>query len=658
MHKLLPLKLDDGHCSPGPSLIFNLGLRVVSVTGTTNRALVGMHMTELGDALGQPDWLPAGLVLQNAAQSALLSGTAQILQASAASRTIVIYPLWCEGERLIVLQVSPGAEASASSADDSGSRGQASGGRPFGRSRVPGTAGNRLLLETASRFSMAIEAADIGTFYAPLPAGRIFWNAQCAAHFWTLPGTDIDFAYFYSRIHPDDREATRAAVEAAILEGRPYDIEYRAMSPEGEIRWIRAKGAVRYSSDGAPDRFDGITIDISRQKQAEDDRDRLLQNERLGRLEAESEAHMKDTFIATASHELRTPLNAILNWTELLERKPTDAAFVRQCVDVVKRNVKGQIRLVDDLLDASRIAAGKLGIDRQRVDLAAVLEADSGSFQQLAQRKHITLAYALEPEAIVSGDETRLRQIFDNIISNALRHTPMQGKIDVRLARSGSAYVVSVADTGDGIAPEMREAIFTSFMQADGSLTRKHGGLGLGLAIAKKLVALHGGTIEAQSEGPGLGATFTVTLPTAAVAEDTVPDTSVSPSIDAMPVAAGECHVLIVEDDRDSLEGLRILLEDAGATVTAATSAREGRAAASQRRFDAIFSDISMPDVDGYDFIRNVRADGVTSPAFALTALARDQDVQRALAAGFDEHLSKPVERSAIVRALLRARER
>ncbi len=658
MQVYMPSTTSENDWDTGPLIVFDLGLRVVSAKNIEPTPVIGMHLSEIGESLGHPAWLPDVDKLHQAIEAALHSGRAQTVSVEAAlsSPSVSIYPLWGNGERTIACQAQPQLKRGPAGKDrPSGESELAAQRRWF--SRVPGSAGNRLLLETASRLEMAVEAADIGTFYVPLPMSRIYWNAQCAAHFWVPADARIDFDLFYSRLHPDDRERARAAVSGAVYEGRPYDIEYRVLSPQGEIRWIRAKGAVRYSAQGVPTRFDGITIDISAQKRAEEERDRLLQNERLQRIEAERESRMKDTFIATASHELRTPLNAIQNWIELLERKPGDPSFVNQCIAVVKRNLLSQTRLLNDLLDASRIAAGKMEMRADRVNLTDVLGAELQALRPLADRKEVRVIADWMPQAYILGDETRLRQVFGNILGNALKHTPAGGSIAVSLKSRRGEFAVEVTDTGEGIPPQFLETIFASFAQVDGSSTRKHGGLGLGLAIARKLVSLHNGRIEAFSEGAGKGATFTVSLPRLQATGDQQDQDSGNDewAADKHDDFSG-LNVLLVEDDRDSLEGFRLMLMGLGVEVTSAMSAQEARAALSRRTFDAIFSDICMPDEDGYQFMKSVRTDGVTVPAFAVTALARDQDIRQAVAAGYDDHIRKPVERLAIVQTLARVR--
>ncbi|NYH24196.1 ATP-binding response regulator [Paraburkholderia bryophila] len=503
--------------------------------------------------------------------------------------------------------------------------------------------------ELNERLALAIEAAEIGTFYVPVPMKQIYWNAKCAEHFWVHPDAEVDFELFYSRLHPDDRERTRAAVEAAVFDGTGYDIEYRALSPAGEIRWIRAKGRPRYDDAGQPVRFDGITIDISAQKRLERERNRLLEHEQLLRRDAELANALKDTFIATVSHELRTPLTAIQMWTELLERRVGEPAFVSHCIAVIRRNIASQTRLVDDLLDTGRIAAGKLEIHREDVLPAHVLEVELQAIEPLAAHRNINIVRRLGATAFVSGDRQRLRQVFGNILSNALRYTAPSGTVTVSVWEENNEVKVCVADTGEGIPAPFLDRIFTAFEQVDGSTTRRHGGLGLGLAIARKLVVMHGGTIIAESDGPGLGSRFTVTLPTIVSA---MPPDDASVGTDSVSVSSGNLSVLLVDDDVDSLEALSLILRHENLTVYAAASAQDAREILARHTVDAIFSDISMPDEDGYQFVASLRNNGIKTPAFALTAFAREEDRLRAHAAGFDGHIGKPVESSKLVTLL------
>jgi len=394
------------------------------------------------------------------------------------------------------------------------------------------------------------------------------------------------------------------------------------------------------------------------------EREQLLVRERAARDQAEHLSAMKDEFLATLSHELRTPLNAMLGWAAMLQRGVRDEATLRRGLDTIERNARAQGQLIDDLLDMSRIVAGTLRLDLQRVDLGRVIEGAIGTVQPAVSAKHITLRTELAAEACdmrvdVLGDPGRLQQVLWNLLSNAVKFTPGGGTVQVLLACDGGDALVRVSDSGIGIAPDFLPHVFDRFRQQDASITRRHGGLGLGLAIVRQLVELHGGTIEADSAGENTGTTFTLRLPLAAPASGAHPD--------AGPGAAGSevvaladlsgLSVLLVDDAPDTLDVIEQILQQCGAATLAASNAgmalalldRQGE----QRYPDVIVSDIGMPDIDGFELMRRIRRRprdaGGAIPAIALTALTRQDDHDKALQAGFDDYLPKPVDAGALV---------
>jgi PAS domain S-box-containing protein len=377
------------------------------------------------------------------------------------------------------------------------------------------------------------------------------------------------------------------------------------------------------------------------------------------REELERSNRAKDEFLATMSHELRSPLNAIFGWATILRKSRLDQTKLEHGLEVIERNAKAQTRLVSDLLDVSRIISGKLQLRLSKTELSPLIHDAADVVRPAADAKGLRLLVDLDPDIganVVDAD--RLRQVMWNLLINAVRFTPRGGRITVSGDRTASGVVIRVHDTGVGIGPEHLPHIFERFTQVDSSATRTHGGLGLGLAIVRHLVELHGGTVEAQSAGLGQGTTFCFHLPIRAVdtAHDEHPPSGTGAEathVDDTPGASlRDIRVLVVDDDFDSLEVLRVVLESAGAKVTTATSAREALEAG--EAFEIIISDIGMPEMDGYTFIRRIRSrsSGANVPAIALTAYARAEDAERAMRAGYQEHLAKPVDQRRLLEAV------
>jgi signal transduction histidine kinase len=375
------------------------------------------------------------------------------------------------------------------------------------------------------------------------------------------------------------------------------------------------------------------------------------------RAEAETANRLKDEFLAIVSHELRTPLNAVLGWVRLLGGGQLDPARAVNAIHTIERNAKVLARIIDDLLDASRIIAGKVRIDPLPVDLVAVIQ---GAFDELrlpAEAKGVNLTFTCHAiPGPVGGDTLRLQQVVSNLLSNAVKFTPSGGTIDVRLTSTGSDAEIQVADTGQGIAPDFLPRLFERFTQADTSTTRRQGGIGLGLSIVKALVELHGGTVHAESPGAGRGATFTVRMPVTPQDVDEVEQVRIAQRAAAVPPRLDGIRVLLVEDDADGRQVLTIILELAGAQVEAVESVREAMKALDVHRPNVVMSDIGLPDEDGYALVRRLRArdeaHGGGTPAIALTGYVTSEDRARLLAAGFQVYLRKPVEPSEIVAAV------
>ena len=408
----------------------------------------------------------------------------------------------------------------------------------------------------------------------------------------------------------------------------------------------------------------GVAIDNARlfeaAQRAAEERKFLLESERAARSAAERMSEMKDEFLATLSHELRTPLNAILGWSQVLRRGSGNEAEQQRGLETIERNARVQAQLIEDLLDMSRITSGKLRLDIQQLQPGPAIEAAVETVKHAADAKGIRLETFLDPAAgPISGDHGRLQQIIWNLLSNAIKFTPKDGKVQVVLERVNSHIEISVADTGIGIRPEFIPHLFERFRQGDASTTRKFGGLGLGLSIVKRLVELHGGTVWVKSPGEGLGTTVTVLLPLTVVqrnagsGERRHPQTP-EPGARTLTVAelAG-LTVLVVDDEPDARDLVKRVLEDCGAEVITAGTASEALLAVESGKPDVLVSDIGMPDADGFELLRRVRALGPERggriPAIALTAFARSEDRTRALRSGFLVHVSKPVDPSELI---------
>ncbi|MBW8899344.1 MAG: response regulator [Massilia sp.] len=392
------------------------------------------------------------------------------------------------------------------------------------------------------------------------------------------------------------------------------------------------------------------------------ERQQLLERERIARDHAERLSALKDEFLATLSHELRTPLSAILGWAGMLQRGVKDEATLKRALETIERNARAQGQLIDDLLDMSRIISGTVRLDVQTVDPARVIEAALGTVHPAAAAKMITLRTELgrepgAPPLEVRADPGRLQQVLWNLLANAVKFTPSGGRVQVLLGRDGNDAVIRVIDSGIGIAPDFLPYVFDRFRQQDASISRQHGGLGLGLSIAKQLVELHGGTIAVDSAGPHTGTTFTVRLPLAR-REAVVPapgPRAAAPASDLADLSG--LRVLVIDDAPDTLDVLEQILTVSGAATMTAPGAGAALALLEREMPDVIVSDVGMPEVDGFELMRRIRLHAATAaiPAIALTAFTRQDDRIKALQAGFTDYLAKPVEPAALAAAIRRA---
>jgi signal transduction histidine kinase/DNA-binding response OmpR family regulator len=416
--------------------------------------------------------------------------------------------------------------------------------------------------------------------------------------------------------------------------------------------------------------------EVTERKLAEEARARLLVREQAARAEAERANRTKDEFLATLSHELRTPLTAILGWTHLIRGGKLDEAMMARALETIERNARAQSQLIDDLLDVSRIITGKLMLDFRPVELASLIEATIDTVRPMAEAKSISVQPSLRTShCVVSGDPARLQQVVWNLFSNAVKFTPEGGSIEVRLTCDEQNVELEVSDTGQGISQDFLPYIFDRFRQADGTTTRKHGGLGLGLAIVRHLVELHGGTIRAHSDGTGKGATFTLLLPLSSNLPATVDDDAESPAAHEQAGMAteddedepsslaesevlGGLRILIVDDEEDTRELVQEVLARQGAEVRTSGSAAEALRTLAAWKPDLLISDVGMPVEDGYELIKQVRRFDAEHhghiPAVALTAYVGAEDHRRALDAGFQTHLAKPIVPKELIDTVVR----
>ncbi|RPI47288.1 MAG: response regulator [Betaproteobacteria bacterium] len=496
----------------------------------------------------------------------------------------------------------------------------------------------------------------------------VTWNSG-AERIKGYQAEEIIGRHFSSFYPPDAVESgwPDYELQVASTQGRFEDEGWRVRK-DGSRFWANVTISALRDERGRLRGFAKLTRDLSERKRVEmlaadgARREQMLEAERTARIEAQRAARMKDEFLATLSHELRTPLNAILGWTQML-RSPqaTEGGVdVRHGLEVIERNARAQIKLVDDLLDLSRIMAGRVRLDVQRVALIDVVQGAIESAQPAAQAKGVRLEQVLDPgSGFVAGDPARLQQVIWNLLSNAIKFTPRGGRVQVLLERVNSHLEISVSDTGIGIPASFLPHVFDRFSQKDSTASRGYGGLGLGLAICKQLVELHGGSIHAESGGEGRGATFTVKL-THAVARDFDFSGRVHPTHPTHPTAAENVRlpaldgirVLVVDDEPDARELIQRILQNHGATASCVASAEEALRFLAASPPDVLISDIGMPGMDGYQLMRKIRADEPRDrrlPAVALTAFARSEDRKRAILAGYQTHLAKPFDTAELV---------
>jgi PAS domain S-box-containing protein len=446
-------------------------------------------------------------------------------------------------------------------------------------------------------------------------------------------------------VHRDYADIAKGRLRQLPMNGSLPPQEYKLVRLDGDLVSIESVVA-RIPWEGGF-AYQCIFRDITERLQ-------LLERERTAREQAERASRLKDEFLATLSHELRTPLNAILGWANILAKRGDLDQDLRMGMEVIERNAQAQRHIVSDLLDMSGILSGKMRLDMKVVDMPGVVTAGVDSMRAAADLKGVALNVTLDRVAgPVTGDPNRLQQVVWNLVNNAIKFTPKGGQVDVTLRRADSHVELTVSDTGIGIDGSFLPHVFERFRQAEAGSTRNYGGLGIGLSIVRQLVELHGGSVEGHSDGRGKGARFTVCLPIRALHDAAAASDRNGDHDPSMPIKG--IRILVVDDEADARNLIRRLLEAHEASVTTVSSAREAMEALERRVFDVLLSDIGMPELDGYELIRQIRtkpSEKRNIPAGALTAFARSEDRTRALMAGYQIHLGKPIEPQELVAAV------
>lgn len=528
----------------------------------------------------------------------------------------------------------------------------------------------RALRESAERADRRRAEAELKMAHQRLrfhlentPLLVIEWDSNFRVKYWS-PQAEQVFGWTQQEVmdkDPDDigivyveERDSVAALMTQLLEGDVIQLssQNRNYRKDGSVIWCDWYNSALKDEQGKLISILSLGLDVTSRKRIEEERALLLAREQAARESAEAANRAKDEFLAAVSHELRTPLTPVLGWLRMLRGESLDVENRARAMEKIEQNVRAEIRLVEDLLDASRIITGKLQLDLRPLDLSSVVSAAVDSMRPAAEARDISLIQKIDPlVGMVSGDADRLRQVIWNLLSNAIKFTPPHGTVSISVENVQSHVEISVADSGQGISSDFLPHVFERFRQADGSPARKFGGLGLGLAIVRHLIELHGGTVHAASPGSGMGATFTVKLPPLVHRRSSESRRAVEADSEKLFKAnlrLKGLRVLTVDDDPDTLELVSFVLEQAEATVMTATSFDTAIAIFEKEKVDVLVSDIAMPGSDGYHLIARVREiaarRGQRIPAVALTAFTRTEDRLRALSAGFQMHLPKPIE--------------
>jgi PAS domain S-box-containing protein len=500
------------------------------------------------------------------------------------------------------------------------------------------------LRRSDARLRLALRAGRMGTWELDLVTRELTCSDTCKANYGRAPLEPFSYLDLAACVFEEDRGEWQNKVEHAIDNCSDLDLEHRVRWPDQSVHWVHVRASCTVL-DGRASALSGVSSSIDERKAFEE--------------ELRAADRRKDEFLTTASHELRTPLNAILGWASMLRGGHLGPEAARRAAETIERNARAQVQLIEDILDGSRIITGKLRLEVRPLDLTELVHAAVDAIRPAAEAKQIALTVEVDRAAgRVIGDPDRLQQVIWNLVNNAIKFTPKGGAVGVTLARRQSSVELRVSDTGQGIEPDFLPYVFDRFRQADSTTTRRHGGLGLGLALVRHLVDAHGGEVHAESAGVNRGATFVVTLPVQAVITGRFPSSEARRSpTETSTASLQSVAILVVDDEPDARDLIAAVLRERGAQVTTAANAEEAIELCERVKPAVLVSDIGMPKVDGNALLQSLRqraaGDGAPKVALALTAYTREEDRKLALSAGFDAHVKKPVEPSELVRIIV-----
>jgi signal transduction histidine kinase len=500
----------------------------------------------------------------------------------------------------------------------------------------------RRLNHNRARLDYAAQLSGVGFWHCVLPLDVLEWDARVKEHFFLPPDARVTIEDFFARLHPEDREPARIAIENALSERRSYDVVYRAVHPTtGNTKWIHALGGTAFAPDGTPTHFDGVTVDVTEQK-----RDQARLAFALARVSEQD--RRKDEFLATLAHELRNPLAPISTGLSILKHGTTPEVQAKTR-EMMERQLRHLVHMVDDLLDISRVTLGKVTLKKEHVDFRTVLNSALEVARPIIENSRHEFAVRLPADPLpLDADPTRIAQVIANLLNNAAKYTPPGGRVELIAAREGDTLVIDVADSGVGIPADMLTRVFDMFTQVGRTIDRAQGGLGIGLTLVRGIVEMHGGTVTAASAGPGQGTVLSVRLPLATL------EAQEAPTMPAHDSSFQRHRILVVDDNADAADSLSMLLGLEGHEMQVAHSGEQSLNVAALFKPDIVFLDIGLPGIDGYEVARRMRADTrYGSPRIvALTGWGTEDDRRQAHAAGFDGHLVKPVDPTRLAATL------